>query len=64
MIKPILQYNFEVFEVQYNFEVSVHENIERIEVFHHIVLRWLLRVRKRAMTYRDLGRQELKDTIW
>ena len=46
-------------------EVWGHENIEQIEVFHRSFLRRLLRIRKnapKAMTYGELGQQELKFT--
>ena len=58
MIKPILLYGCEVWG---------HEDIEQIEVFHRNFLRRLLRIRKsapKAMTYGELGQQELKFTIW
>ena len=43
------------------------EDIEQIEVFHRNFLRRLLRIRKsapKAMTYEELGQQELKFTKW
>ena len=57
MIKPILLYGCEVWG---------HENIEQTEVVHCKFLRRRLRVQKRtpkAMTYGELGQQELKFTI-
>ena len=58
MIKPILLYGCEVWW---------HENIEQTEFFHRNFLRRLLRQRKsapKAMTYGELGQQELEYTIW
>ena len=58
MTKPIILYGCEVWG---------HEYTEEIEVFHQNFVRRLLRIRKsapKAMTYGELGQQELKFTIW
>ena len=58
MIKLILLYSCEAWG---------HENIEQIEVFYRNFLRRLLPLQKsvpKAMTFGELGKQELKLTIW
>ena len=58
MIKPLLLYGCEEWG---------HGDIEQIEVFHRNFFRRLLRIQKsapKAMTYGELGQQELKFTIW
>ena len=58
MILPILIYGCEVWGF---------EKTEQIEVFHRNFLRRVLRLRKSApngMIYGELGRQEIKFTIW
>ena len=58
MREPILLYGCEVWG---------HEDIEQFEDFHRNFLRRLLRIRKNApiaMSYGEIGKHELKFTIW